>query len=219
MQPYQATKYSPVEERFNIWSHAVGFMGSVLGTVLLLLKTLGTSNPRYAVSAAVYGASLLILYAASTLYHNATQPKLRNWLNIFDHAAIYVLIAGTYTPFCLVTLSGQTGLILLACVWTFALVGIILKLFFTGRYDTLSTLMYVFMGWMVIFAIKPLLANLPTEGLYWLFAGGISYMVGAVFYSIPQYIKYNHAAFHIFVLVGSWCHFMSIYFWVFSFQH
>jgi hemolysin III len=96
--------------------------------------------------------------------------------------------------------------------------GVILKLFFTGRYDKLSTLMYVFMGWMVIFAIKPLLANLPTEGLYWLFAGGVSYMIGAVFYSIPQHIKYNHATFHVFVLVGSWCHFMSVYFWVFSVQ-
>ena len=218
MQPYQATVYSPKEERFNVWSHTLGFVGSIAGTVLLLLKTLEISNPTYAISAAVYGASLLILYAASTLYHNATQPKLRNRLNILDHAAIYALIAGTYTPFCLITLSGQTGWILLGCIWTFAVAGIILKFFFTGRYDKLSTLMYIFMGWMVIFAIKPLLANLPTEGLYWLFVGGIAYMIGAVFYSIPQYIKYNHATFHVFVLVGSWCHFMSVYFWVFSVQ-
>ena len=218
MPPYQATIYSPVEERFNVWSHGVGFVLSVVGTVLLMTKALQMSNPMYAVSAAVYGASMMTLYAASTLYHNAKKPKLRNRLNIFDHAAIYVLIAGTYTPFCLITLAGDTGLILLACVWSFALAGVILKLFFTGRYDKLSTSMYVFMGWMVVFAIKPMLANLPSPGLWWLLAGGISYMVGAVFYSFPQRVKYNHAIFHVFVLVGSFCHFVSIYRWVFSVQ-
>ena len=214
MPTYQATIYSPVEERFNIWSHGLGFVLSIAGTVLLMTKALAMSNPMYAISAAIYGASMLILYAASTLYHSATEPRLRNRLNIFDHAAIYVLIAGTYTPFCLVTLSGRTGWILLACVWTFALVGVILKLYFTGRYDKLSTLMYVFMGWMVIFAIKPMLANLPTPGLWWLLAGGISYMIGAVFYSFPKYVKYNHAIFHVFVLIGSFCHFVSVYSYV-----
>ena len=214
MPPYQATIYSPVEERFNIWSHGLGFVASVVGTILLMTKALAMSNPTYAISAAIYGASMMILYAASTLYHSAKKPKLRNRLNIFDHAAIYVLIAGTYTPFCMITLAGDTGWWLLGLVWAFALAGVILKLFFTGRYDKLSTLMYVFMGWMVIFAIKPMLANLPTPGLWWLLAGGISYMVGAVFYSFPQRVRYNHAIFHVFVLIGSLCHFVSIYKWV-----
>jgi len=218
MTKYQATVYSPTEERFNIWSHGLGFVLSMVGTVLLLVKTIGTRNPTYIVSAAVYGASLLTLYAASTLYHSATKPTLRNRLNIFDHAAIYILIAGTYTPFCLITLAGKTGWILFGCVWSFALAGVTLKLFFTGRYDKLSTLMYVFMGCMVLFAFNPLMANLPTHGLYWLLAGGLSYIVGAVFYSFPQYVKYNHAIFHVFVLVGSLCHFASVYFWVFSVQ-
>jgi hemolysin III len=147
MPKYQATIYSPKEEQFNIWSHGLGFVASVVGTVLLLARALDNSDPTFAVSAAVYGASLLTLYAASTLYHSAQKPKLRNRLNIFDHAAIYILIAGTYTPFCLITLAGKVGWILFACVWSFAVAGVILKLFFTGRYDTLSTLMYVFMGY------------------------------------------------------------------------
>jgi hemolysin III len=218
MPPYQATIYGQKEERFNIWSHGVGFVASLVGTILLLLKTQATSDLTYTVSAAVYGTSLLTLYAASTLYHSAKKPKLRNRLNIFDHAAIYVLIAGTYTPFCLITLTGEVGWILFGCVWSFALVGVILKLFFTGRYDKLSTLMYVFMGCMVLFAFRPLMANLPTEGLYWLLGGGISYIIGAVFYSFPQRIRYNHAIFHVFVLAGSLCHFVSVYCWVFSIQ-
>ena len=212
MQPYQATIYGHKEERFNIWSHGLGFGLSVVATGLLLAKAEGTIA---ILSSLVYGFSMMILYAASTLYHGAKPGKLRNRLNIFDHAAIYVLIAGTYTPFCMITLHGDTGWILLACVWTFALAGVILKLFFTGRYDKLSTLMYVFMGWMVIFAIKPMLANLATEGLWWLLAGGISYMVGAAFYSFPQRVRYNHAIFHVFVLVGSFCHFVSVYGYVY----
>ena len=214
MPPYQATIYSPKEERFNVWSHGLGFVLSIVGTALLVVKALGMSNPTYTISAAIYGASMLILYAASTLYHNAKNTAVRNRLNILDHSAIYVLIAGTYTPFCMITLAGPTGWRLLIGVWIFALVGVVLKLFYTGRYDKLSTLMYVLMGWLVIFAIKPLLANLPTPGAYWLFAGGISYMVGAVFYSLDNRLKYNHAIFHVFVLVGSFCHYVSIYRWV-----
>jgi len=213
MPTYQATIYASTEERFNVVSHALGFGLSVIATGLLLAKAEGTLE---IISSLVYGCSMMILYAASTLYHNAKPGKLRNRLNIFDHAAIYVLIAGTYTPFCMITLHGDTGYTLLASVWIFALVGIVLKLFFTGRYDKLSTLMYIFMGWMVIFAIRPMLANLPAPGLWWLLAGGISYMVGAVFYSFPQRIRYNHAIFHVFVLVGSACHFVSVYGWVFS---
>ncbi len=215
MPTYQATIYGHKEERFNIWSHGLGFVLSVIATGLPLAKAESTVS---SVSALVYGVSLMTLYAASTLYHSATKPKLRNRLNIFDHTAIYVLIAGTYTPFCLITLAGKPGWILFGCVWSFALVGVILKLFFTGRYDRLSTLMYIFMGCMVLFAIQPLMANLPTEGLYWLMGGGVSYIVGAGFYSFPQRIRYNHAIFHVFVLVGSFCHFWSVYGWVISVQ-
>jgi len=156
----------------------------------------------------------MTLFAASTLYHHASDPLRRTRLRIFDHAAIYVLIAGTYTPFCLVTLPEKTGLIVFAVVWIFALVGIGIKLFFTGRFSVLSTLMYLFMGWMVIFIIKPLVDNLDIQGLYWLFSGGLAYTIGAILYSIKN-VPFNHACFHILVLIGSFCHYMGIYLYVF----
>jgi hemolysin III len=155
----------------------------------------------------------MILYAASAFYHSARSPALRSRLNVADHASIYVLIAGTYTPFTLVTLNGVAGWVLFGISWGLALTGLILKLFFTGRYEIISTIMYVFMGWMIVFAIKPLMHHLPSKGLYWLFAGGISYTIGAVLYCIDK-IKFNHAVFHILVLTGSFCHFMAVYFYV-----
>lgn len=211
MSTYQSTIYAPAEERFNIISHAIGFVGSVIATVLLIVKAEG-SIPIFSVS--VYGLSMMILYAASTLYHSSTHVRLRNRLNILDHAAIYILIAGTYTPFSLITLAGSTGSWLLIVVWSAALAGVVFKLFFTGRYDLLSTIFYVLMGSMVVFAINPLMANLAIEGVYWLFAGGFSYIIGAVFYSVPNHLKYNHAIFHVFVLGGSFCHFWAVYWWV-----
>jgi hemolysin III len=165
------------------------------------------------VSFSIFGASLIILYGASTLYHIAKKPVLRNKLNIIDHASIYILIAGTYTPFTLVTLKGTIGWVIFGISWGLALTGIILKLFFTGKYDLISTIMYVFMGWVIVFAIKPLIDHLPFEGLLWLFAGGISYTIGAILYSINK-IKFNHAIFHILVLIGSFCHFVSVFFYV-----
>ena len=165
------------------------------------------------VSFSIFGASLIILYAASTFYHNAKKPELRNRLKIIDHAAIYVLIAGSYTPFTLVTLQGTIGWVIFGTSWGLALTGIILKLFFTGKYNLISTLMYVFMGWVIVFAIKPLINNLPLEGLFWLFAGGMAYTIGAILYSIKK-IKFNHAIFHVFVLMGSFSHFVSVFFYV-----
>ena len=123
---------------------------------------------------------------------------------------IYVLIAGTYTPFTLVTLHGTIGWMIFSAAWLMAIIGIILKLFFTGRYGLISTIMYIFMGWMIIFVIKPLVNNLAVSGLQWLIAGGIAYTVGAVLYGIKQ-IKFNHAIFHVFVLVGAMCHFITVY--------
>jgi len=130
-----------------------------------------------------------------------------------DHASIYVLIAGTYTPFTLVTLNGVTGWILFGISWGLAVSGIILKLFFTGQYNVLSTLMYIFMGWIIVFAIKPLVNNLSVEGLFWLVTGGVAYTIGAILYGIKK-IKFNHSIFHVFVLLGSSCHFIAIYFYV-----
>ena len=161
----------------------------------------------------IYGASLLILYAASTFYHASKDPKLRRKLNIFDHAAIYVLIAGTYTPYTLITLEGTLGWFIFGFTWVFALIGIVLKLFYTGRFDKVSTMMYVLMGWQIILVIKPLIDSFSLEGLKLLFAGGVFYTIGALLYSIKK-VKYNHAIFHVFVVLGSLCHFFSIYFYM-----
>ena len=205
--------YSSIEEKFNIISHAIGFILSIVALVLLVTYAILDGDVWHIVSFSIFGSSLIVLYAASTLYHSAKKPELRNRLNILDHASIYVLIAGTYTPFTLVTLKGPIGWVIFGTSWGLALTGVILKLFFTGKYDLISTSMYVFMGWIIVFAIKPLINNLPLEGLLWLFAGGISYTIGAILYSIGR-IKFNHAIFHMLVLIGSFCHFMSVFFYV-----
>ena len=208
-----ATYYPPLEEKLNIFSHALGLLLSVAALVLLVVRASLYGNVWHIVSFSIYGTSMILLYSASTIYHNSKKPKIRLRLQIFDHAAIYVLIAGTYTPFTLVTLNGTTGWIMFGITWFFALTGIILKILFTGRFEIVSTIMYVLMGWIVVFAIKPLIHNLPFEGLMWLFTGGISYTIGAVLYSIKK-MPYNHAIFHVFVLTGSFCHFIAVYFYV-----
>jgi len=205
--------YSPREEMTNIMSHAIGLVLSIVALLLMLIRASGSGNTLHIVSAAIFGASLIALYAASTLYHSAKDPKIRSRLRINDHATIYILIAGTYTPFTLITLNGWVGWTIFGVSWGMAIAGVVLKLFFTGKYNVLSTLMYVFMGWIIIFAVKPLINSLSSEGLFWLVAGGVAYTTGAVIYSIKK-IKFNHAIFHLFVLLGSICHFISVYFYV-----
>lgn len=205
--------YPPFEEKLNVISHAFGFALSIIGLICLIFRASKFGSLLHLISFGVFGSSLILLYAASTFYHSAKKPVLRYRLNILDHASIYVLIAGTYTPFALVTINGLVGWSIFGVIWGMAVTGVVLKLFYTGRYQLLSTAMYVMMGWMIVFAIKPLLDNLDMPGLLWLFAGGISYTLGAVFFSIEK-IKLNHAIFHLFVLLGSFCHFISIYFYV-----
>ena len=203
-------RYSDKEETLNIFTHAFGLVLSAIAFPFLVLKALDYNGFWKPTSILIFGLSLIVLYAASTFYHAAKKPTLRRRLNIFDHAAIYVLIAGTYTPFTIITLEGETGWIIFSLTWIFALTGIILKLFFTGRFDKISTIMYVLMGWQIIFVIKPLLEKLSEEGVYWLFIGGIFYTLGAVLYSVKK-IPFNHAIFHFFVLFGSFSHFIAIY--------
>jgi hemolysin III len=205
--------YSPIEEKININSHVISFILSLFASVLLVTRAILHGNVWHIVSFGIFGASLIILYIASTCYHSTKKPELRYRLRIIDHASIYVLIAGTYTPFTLVTLNGPTGWVIFSITWGLALTGIILKLFFTGKYKLISTLMYVMMGWVIIFAIKPLINNLALEGLLWVVAGGMAYTIGAILYSIKK-IKFNHAIFHMFVFIGSACHFMAVFFYV-----
>ena len=205
--------YSPVEEKTNIISHAIGFILGIVALVLLVTYASLYGNVWHIVSFSIFGTSLVVLFAASTFYHSVKKPELRNKLRIIDHVSIYILIAGTYTPFTLVTLNGPIGWSIFGTAWGLALTGTILKLFFTGKYKIISTLIYVFMGWIIVFAIKPVINNLSLEGLLWLFAGGMAYTVGAILYSIKK-IKFNHAIFHVFVLIGSFCHFVSVFFYV-----
>lgn len=162
-------KYSRAEEKLNIGTHAFGFFLSLTGLIFLVWHATQDGTTVHIVSFTVFGLSLIILYAASTLYHMAVKPERRTRLRIVDHAAIYILIAGTYTPFALISLEGTIGWVIFGVTWGIAFIGIILKLFFTGKYDLASTIMYVIMGWIIVFAIKPLMNNLSTEGLQWLF--------------------------------------------------
>ncbi len=205
--------YPPEEERINIISHAAGLLLSVVCLVFLVTSSIASGDSLYIISFSIFGISMVLLYAASTLYHSAKKAELRKKYKVLDHASIYLLIAGTYTPFTLITLKGSTGWALFGIVWGFALAGIILKLFFTGKYSLVSTFMYVLMGWVILFAIQPLFNNLSSSGLFWLFVGGMSYTVGAILYSIKK-LKFNHAIFHVFVLGGSACHFIAVYYFV-----
>jgi hemolysin III len=202
--------YPPLEEKLNVISHGTGLFLSVLGLIFLIIKSSFYGTAWHIVSFSIYGASMVVLYSASTIYHASKNPVHRKRLNVFDHASIYVLIAGTYTPFTLITMRGPWGWSIFGVVWGIALVGIILKLFFTGRFNLASTIAYVIMGWIVIIAIKPMVQNTPFMGLVWLFAGGFFYTVGAILYMFRK-IPYNHAIFHFFVLAGTICHFILIY--------
>ena len=203
-------RYSESEERLNIWSHALGLFLSLLAFPFLIIKAFTYTGFWQVSSFIIYGLSLIVLYAASTFYHASVNPKNRRKLNIFDHAAIYALIAGSFTPFCIIALDSDLGWYLFVFVWIFALIGIILKLFFTGRFDKLSTAMYLLMGWQLVFFIKPLMKVLTNFGLNLLIIGGVFYTVGAMLYSIKK-IPYNHAIFHLFVLLGSASHFFALY--------
>lgn len=206
-------KYSKKEEKLNIITHAFGLILSITAFPFLLMKSFDYEGFSKSLSLLVYGFSLIILYAASTFYHAANEPNLRRKLNILDHAAIYVLIAGSYTPFTIIVLKGTLGWFILGFTWSFAIAGIVMKLFFTGRFEKLSTILYVLMGWQIIFAMKPLSNNLSNEGVELLFYGGLFYTIGALFYSLKK-IQYNHAIFHVFVVLGSFCHFLTVYFYL-----
>lgn len=202
--------YPKNEERLNVLSHGFGLLLAIVSFPILINKSLQFDGFWKPISFIIFGLSMIILYAASTFYHAEKDPKKRRKLNILDHAAIYVLIAGSYSPFCIVALDSDLGNYMFIFVWIFAFIGIILKLFFTGRFSKISTFLYLIMGWQVVIFIKPLMSNLTPEGLKYLFAGGIFYTVGAIFYSIKK-LPFNHAVFHVFVLLGTFSHFLAIY--------
>ena len=205
--------YSQKEELLNVISHGLGFVLSIPALIVLVIYAKHEGNIWHIISFSIYGASMILLYLASTLYHAAKKPSLKKKLNVFDHSAIYLLIAGTYTPFALVTLNGTWGWSIFGVVWGIAAIGLVLKLFYTGRFNKISTLAYVLMGWVMVVAIKPLMDNLSAEGLFWLFIGGVFYTIGALLYLIKK-LPYNHAIFHIFVLLGSVSHYIAVLYYV-----
>lgn len=197
------------EELWNALTHGVGaFASAAAGAVLITLAALWGDAWQLA-SAIVFVATLSLLYIASTLYHAARHERLKQRLKILDHCAIFLLIAGTYTPFTLLGLRDSWGWTLFVLIWVLAVLGVIFKLFFTGRFPRLSTLMYVAMGWLVVVAIGPMREELPTSTLVWLFAGGLAYTVGTLFYH-RDHLPYSHAVWHGFVLAGSSFHFVAV---------
>ncbi len=209
----KSIQYQQAEELLNILTHGIGLLLSIAALSLLVVFAGMQGTAWHIVSFSIYGASLVVLYFASTTFHLSTNQKARSRLKIFDHASIFLLIAGTYTPFTLVILRGPWGWSIFGVIWGLALAGIILKLFYTGRFNTVSTILYVAMGWMILLAVYPLVQAFPVEGLLWLAAGGISYTVGALFFLFNK-VPFNHTIFHVFVIIGSLCHFVSIFWYV-----
>lgn len=194
----------------NILTHGAGAALALAGgAVLVVLAAL--HGDRWQLAGAVaFSTSMLLLYLASTLYHGARDPLARSRLKVVDHCAIYLLIAGTYTPFTLVALRGPLGWALFASIWGLALAGVAFKLLFTGRLRLLSTAIYVAMGWLVLVAWKPVLAALDDWTFGWLLAGGVCYTLGTVFYHRPS-LRYSHAVWHLFVVAGSVCHYVAVF--------
>lgn len=196
-------------EKFNAWTHFVGAVLSIAGAVLLISRASATGDPWKIVSASVFGASLILLYSTSTLYHSL-RGRAKIILRKLDHLTIYLLIAGTYTPFCLVTLRGPWGWSLLGVVWGLALVGMLQEIRPRSEARILSLVIYAVMGWVVLVAIKPLLEQLETAGFVWLASGGLLYTLGIVFYANDERFKHWHGIWHLFVMGGSLAQYIAV---------
>lgn len=197
------------EEIANAITHGLGAILAIAALVILTLISALKGTTLHIVSFSVFGATLVILYLASTLYHSLSNQKVKGLFRKFDHMSIYLLIAGTYTPFCLTVLNNWIGWTLFGIVWGSAILGIVLKAFFTGRKELLSTILYVLMGWVALFAIKPLFDSVSLTTFALLMAGGVFYTAGTYFFTKDK-IKYFHSIWHLFVLAGSTFHFFSV---------
>lgn len=206
----QAPEYTLREELAHAGTHGLGAALAIAGLVLLIVRSASTGDPWKVVSFTIFGATAVLLYGASTWYHANARSPHRGAYKALDHAMIYVLIAGTYTPFLLVSLRGPWGWSLFGVIWGLTLVGIGFKAFFAGRFHLVSTLLYLALGWMCVIAIKPMLASVPAPGMWWLLAGGLAYSFGTIFY-LWKRLAYHHAIWHMFVLAGTACHFVAVY--------
>lgn len=198
-----------IEEQLNTLTHAIGSLLGIAGLVLLLVFNSHKTEWSF-FSVIVYGISIIVLFTASTLYHHVKSDKRKHYFRIIDHISIYILIAGTYTPVLLIALDDSLGWPLFWVVWGFAAFGVILKLFFTGRFEIFSVLLYLAMGWLVVFDFARLNEVIRSEGILFLFAGGLAYTGGIIFYAIDK-IPYNHVIWHLFVLAGAIFHFFMVF--------
>jgi len=200
-------------ERMNALTHLIGASLGLVGAAILVVQASRQGDPWKIVSFSIYGLTLVALYVFSTLYHMAW-GKAKTIFQTLDHAAIYLLIAGTYTPFTLITLRGSWGWSLFGMVWGLGLFGMLQDVLSKRRRSILSVIIYLLMGWMVVIAIRPLMRVLPFAGMLLLVAGGVSYSIGVVFYALDKRLAYSHEIFHLFVLAGSTCHYLSILLYV-----
>ena len=202
---------SPGEELANSISHGLGLLAAVVGAPVLMIEAWRGGDPFFFVGVAVFAAAMLLVYLGSTLYHAWPRGAMKSAFQVIDHSAIFLLIAGTYTPFTLGPLRGAWGWTILALVWTLAIFGVILKsIAGTQRAKGLSLTLYLGMGWLVLIAFRPLMLNMPVAGLIWLVAGGMAY-TGGVFFFVSKRRRYTHFVWHLFVLAGTTCHFFAIF--------
>ncbi len=197
------------EEIANSVSHGVGALAAIAITPILILKAIPKGTAAIT-GVSIFGATMIILYLASTLYHAFPKSRTKRVFQIFDHSAIFLLIAGTYTPFTLSVLPGMWGWTLFGIIWTLAIAGVVLKSVRNVKTSKLSTALYVGMGWLAVFAIKPLYDHMPAWGLLWLLAGGLTYSIGVIFFAYDHSYKYNHFVWHLFVLGGTACHVVAV---------
>ena len=207
-----APQYRPLtltEEIANGISHGVGLLLALVALPILVLTAIGVGSVRFVVGVSVFGGTMILLYLASTLYHSLTHEEWKRLFRLFDHTAIFLLIAGTYTPFALGVLRGPWGWSMLAAVWTLAIVGITLKIRKRTRHSRVSIVLYVIMGWLAVIAVKPILTLVPLPGIMLILAGGIAYTGGLAFFAAHR-IKYSHFIWHLFVIAGTTCHFFAV---------
>ncbi len=198
------------EEVANAITHGIGFLLALVLVPVLVVKASFHSTPLIIFGSAVFSFGFLMAYLSSTIYHLVQKPRAKNLLRIWDHISIFFLIGGTYTPVICQYTDTQTAIIFLSIMWTLILAGSVLKIFFTGRYDKVSTGIYILLGWMAIFIIKPLMANMPLEVFWWILAGGLAYTLGVIFYKW-QNLTYQHSIWHVFVLAGTLLQYVAVY--------
>jgi hemolysin III len=197
------------EEIANAISHGLGFVVSLAAAPILIARTVAQGNTVHTLGATVFATSVVLLYLASTLYHALPRSRAKRVFRVIEHSGIYLLIAGTYTPFSLGVLHGAWGWTLLGLIWSLAVVGIVLKAVGGLRYPAVSTGMYLAMGWLIVIAARPLVQVVPPAGVAWLVLGGLAYTIGVAFY-VPRRLRYGHFVWHVFVLVGTTCHFVAV---------